>query len=229
MFIFFTEGYPCRLSDIFEIRQGIAAPYMKHKVIPKTDHIYKLIYPADLNMVFKTLNIDSLSDFHSEKELNQAKLLTEEDYLISCKGIVKGFSLLYSADKLASGPRKARKAVVATNQFIIMRPRPNFQEVYGLPYLHNLLDLLIPKMNQMTETRSEKSVLRYITISDIENITLELPVQKAEIKRKEFDTIYKSWKKNLELFSKSDEQLKAYNDKTIDQFKIQLPELSKRK
>jgi hypothetical protein len=84
-------------------------------------------------------------------------------------------------------------------------------------------------MNEMTETRSEKTILRYVTISDIENIMLVLPTQKAESKLKEFETIYKSWKKHLELFSKSDELLKAYNQKAIDQLKIQIPELPKRK
>ena len=229
MFVFFTQGYPCRLSDIFEIRQGIATPYLKHKVNPEAGHVYKLIYPADLNLVFKSLDVHSLSEFHSEKELNPARLLTADDYLISCKGIVKGFTLLHSADQLAAGPRTVRKGVVATNQFIIARPRPSFQEAYGVPYLHNLLEMLIPTMNEMTASQSEKTVFRYITIRDIENISLELPTKGAEMKRKEFETLYKSWKKHLELFSKSDELLKAHNQKAIDEFKIRIPEPVKRK
>jgi hypothetical protein len=224
MFFFFAEHYRYTLSEMFEIRQGIATPYLKHKAGSKNSHLYKLIYPADLNILFKSLEVNQLTDFKSDKELSTGKLLSSDDYLLSCKGIVKGFSMLYSDVALSAGNTKPYKGIVATNQFIIARPRAGIKEIYGVPYLHNLLDILVPYMNEMTVNKAGKSILRYITISDIVDISLELPIKNAETKRKEFESVYKSWKKNLDLFHKSEELLSAEKIKLSETLKIKLPE-----
>jgi hypothetical protein len=228
MLLLLVNSYRYALSDIFDVRQGSGIPYIKEERKSKNAKKYKLLYPADLNQVFKSLDGLPLSDYQVEREINPEKILTAEDYILTCKGIIRGFSMQHSKVAISAAKENGSTGMLPSNHFIVLRAREISKEMYGIPYMHNLLDLLVPKLNEFTEQRAGKKLLRYITISDIVNITLDLPLKNWSNKEKDFDAVYKPWKKNLDQFSKTELILKDYNNKLMEEINIQWRDLQKK-
>ena len=222
MLLMMVNGFRYSLAEIFEIWQGIAPPIPTKNELLNANNIYKMVYPADLGQVFKSLYTQQLAEFGTEREIKREKLLTADDYLISCKGIIKGFSLQHSEIAPFTQIAGSFKGVLASNQFIVVRPRPSFKEMYGVPYLHNILDILIPKMNEMTDSSIEKKRLRYITIKDISYISIELPVKECAFKREEFESLHHSWKESLKQFTKMESMLRDHNLIHLNDLKIEI-------
>ncbi len=106
------------------------------------------------------------------KPVNVKKVLIKEDYIIYTRGIPRGFSM-------QNAPIGNELNVVATHQFICLRPRTKLIEVY-LPYLHLVLDLFVEKdLKKLFDSKLIKSGDRYnvfnsVNIKEIRNMELTI-------------------------------------------------------
>ena len=211
------------LSELFKIKQGLAIQTKKKSSNQEGKYRYKVIYPSNLNEPFKTLNINDLTDCFTDKEITTDKLLTKEDYIVSCKGVIKGFPMLNSENAIKKVIESNYQGIIASNHFITLRPFPSTQKgLFSLDFMDNVLDLVVDKMSEFIKNSSGPNKKNHITIFEIGNISIEMLLALNEEKIKEFDRIYKDWKNCRDSFLKVETQLKDFNNTLVKQLKIKL-------
>jgi hypothetical protein len=107
-----------------------------------------------------------------KKTINKKKILRDADYIIYTRGVPRGFSMLKSEidDDLN---------VVATHQFICLRPRTNLIDFF-LPYLHLVMDLFVDRdlkkiFDSKLKLNGEKyGVFNSIGIKEIKDIEITM-------------------------------------------------------
>jgi hypothetical protein len=123
------------------------------------------------------------------------KLLQPTDFLISIRGRIKGFSMLYAIES---------SELVCSNHFIHLKPRNYIIADMHMPYLHLLLDCLVKQINMdfrdkgSSSTNSLKvdelrtySINLHINIEEQKKVTKEyeerhLEIQQANLKYDQF-------------------------------------------
>jgi hypothetical protein len=131
----------------------------------------------------------------SKKAVSKNKILNKEDYLIYTKGVPKGFSMLNNSISES-------KNLVASHQFICLRPRTELIEVH-LPYLHLILDVFVEKkLDQIFKEKEDIKGNKYgsfnsITIKEISKIELTI-LKSVDSQKKVFDQ-YNKIKEEVEV------------------------------
>ena len=233
------QSYKHKLSDLFDIKQGIA---IKPGSNLKGKYRYKAVFPSMMNSPFKVLDSNELNDFYTDTELSEEKLLTKDDYLIACKGLIKGFSLFQSESCLKSIKNEKMHGVVASNHLIILRPKPiTHMFISDTYFLHNLLDMVVERITgYLSDNKGKKQ--QYITIADLKNINIGLhwnsldeelqkigPDKLEEFKKvfgekiEAFQQLFADWDEKLKAFNEANTKLKEFNTQLQNQIRVTLP------
>ena len=220
MFLF-TENMRLTLSELFEIKQGVALSSKKEIEKSFGQYTYKVIYVSDLGNPYHLLDFEELTDYATDTKIKEEKLLTLNDYIISCKGEIKGFSLSKSSNIFNSISELNYSGLFVSNHFIILRPRPSILMMYGNSYfLHNILDLLIPIINDSISQNADKKIMPYITIGEIEKYSILLPGAGFLKQLTDFEKVYQSWSDKFEKLQEANETLKKFNDELLNEIKV---------
>lgn len=239
LLLLLEQSYKHKLSDLFDIKQGIAIKLGSNL---KGKYRYKAVFPSMINSPFKVLDSTELNDFYTDSELSEEKLLTKDDYLIACKGLIKGFSLFQSESCFKSMKNEKPHGVVASNHLIILRPKPIAHMFISDTYfLHNLLYMVVERITDYLSNNKGKKQ-QYITISDLKNINIGLhwtsldeELQKAGPEKLEefkkvfgekiaaFQRLFADWDEKLKAFNEVNTKFKEFNNELQNQIKITLP------
>lgn len=143
------------------------------------------------------------SDLSGSKRLidiPEKKIILENDYLLSIRGSLKGYSMLENS-KLLDGIN-----LVSSNHFIHLRPRKMSLDQMYIPYLHFALDLLVEKklnenyrqIKEMKDAEGVKqSAYNSLKVEDLKN--MELSIYKDKEKQVEvYNNLMQEYEKFLE-------------------------------
>ena len=218
MILFFLIGMNSKykLSDLYEIRQGV--PLIKNVLTEEHEAAhYKVINHSSIANSLKILSKENLNEYslvqdpRKEKSL-RSKLLSSEDYLITCKGTtVKGFSLYYCKDLINGIENDGyHQGVIASANFIVLTPHPWVSKIFGYSYyLPNMLDLLVSAISNQIEANNNAN--KFITINDISNWTLDLTTENIGSELEKFSGFYSPYEKNLLELNEKMINLENYN------------------
>ena len=210
-----------RVKDLFEVKQGftVVSPKNSSKDTDSLPNKYKVINLSGINTSSRFLNINDLADHSSEKPVSPDKLLTRNDYLLSCKGVVKGFSLRFSDEIFDDlNHQSTFKGIIASNHFFILRLRKieesNSKDTY---FFHNLLDIISAELNKIANNK--KGIAKYLTIGDVENYTFNLSDFDLDERIEKFNGLFKVYEHHLRESYLAKKQLdvlnKSFSDKII--------------
>ncbi len=154
-----TGKFELTLSDVFKIESGLkilsgkdaeTVNMINPSMIPKLEY-----YPiTESLMEVKTSNI------------KPERFLSPNDYLISSKQNIRGYSLLNTNNIEGN-------FVVASEHFIVLKYKPTWNAIFGNSYLvHKLLDLLVKKL--AAEKSKKSGNQKYITIDDVSRASITL-------------------------------------------------------
>jgi hypothetical protein len=212
MFLF-SKTHTYTIGDLFEIFQGTAIISKKSQKNNSAGFKYKTIYISDLANKYETLNFIELNDYEPVKNLKKEKILTEKDYLLTCKGVIKGYALCKSLEIFNKIITKKYLGIVASNHFIVLRPRASTIEIFQNSYLlYNIIDLIIPELNQLISKKSNKVKLPYITISELENYSFSIPGSNLNELITEFQKLYNERQENIKELQEADNAIKVFNE-----------------
>ena len=239
LFLLKTSSFTHKLSDLFEMKQGLAVDTTQTK---KGENKYKVVYPSRLNNPFKTLDIMELSDYYTSSKLSEDKLLSKMDYIIAAKGLIKGFSMYHSEECLKAVKKEDALGIIGTNHLIILSPKPQTLETFSSSYfLHNLLDQVVNKIIKIKNS-NKNTKQNYLTIGELKDIEIEFKwirpdlndektdSQKLDhfkehysLKLKSFNNLYMDWENKLAKFKKADQTLSEFNEKLKEEVIISFP------
>ena len=107
---------------------------------------------------------------------------------------------------------KENLGIVASNHFIVLRPRVSTIEIFKNSYLlYNIIDIIIPELNQFISKKSNKVKLPYITISELENYSFSIPGSNLNELITEFQKLYNERQENISNLIKIDEKISRFN------------------
>ncbi len=172
------------IGDLFEVFNGVLED--RHlPIVAETNSEINFIRVnsfSDSNALFDKQQLDEIqlgqvkkkenlfTNTNDRKPVNDKKVLIKEDYIIYTRGLPRGFSML-------NAPIGNELNVVATHQFICLRPRTKLIEVY-MPYLHLVLDLFVEKdLKELFDSKLIKngdkySVFNSVNIKEIKDMEL---------------------------------------------------------
>jgi hypothetical protein len=211
MFLFSkTQNY--KLGDLFEITQGSAIISNKSLIPEESSQRYKTIYISNLTTKYEALEFVELKDYFPNKKIKEGKLITSKDYIITCKGVVKGYAMCKAINLFKDLKLSNHKGIIASNHFIVLKPRQSTLEIFENSYLlYHLLDMIIPEFNNYINQNATRKKLPYITISEIENFSISLPGSSLFDIIKEFQSLYNKRKQVLTNLIEIDEKLSLFN------------------
>lgn len=219
MFLFQHISHQYTLSELFDIKQGLLLPSKsKRQNALNGVNKYKSLFISDMPAPYEPLNVDSLADFSLSKEIKKTHLLCKQDYLISTKGQIKGYALYHS--KAFEHDDIQNSGIIASNHFIVLKPRTSTLEAFGESYfIYNILDLIIPRLNTLAKQSTKENQTPYITISDLQNFTINLPDAKAlnELNRT-FLELNKDFEFKIKEMHESRNKLNSYNKSLESKF-----------
>lgn len=157
------------LDSAFEIRLGnILQP--KYKSDNARDGFkYRVVYSGDFAGGQRVLDINGLTTVYLNKEIKKNKELRKDDYLISAKGGIKGFSLFHTLNTL----KENELPLAASNNLIIVRPKEELLKTNDILYLHNLLDLVVTHIRETAaNTVSTGGTQQSLTIRSLAKTSL---------------------------------------------------------
>ena len=212
MFLF-SKTHTYTIGDLFEIFQGTAIISKKSQINSLGGIKHKSIYISDLPNKYETLNYSELNDYEPVKNLKKEKILTGKDYLLTCKGVIKGYALCKSQNLFNKMDSKEYLGIVASNHFIVLRPRASTIEIFQNSYLlYNIIDLIIPKLNQFVSKKRNKAKLPYITISELENYSFLIPGSNLNELITEFQKLYNERQEKIKELQGADNAIKVFNE-----------------
>jgi hypothetical protein len=182
------------IGDLFEVFSGIIEEnhlpileetheevvFLRINSLKEHEYIYKKFELIESARSKKSLKQSLIQ----QKAVKKDKILNKEDYLIYTKGVPKGFSMLNNSISES-------KKLVASHQFICLRPRTELIEIY-LPYLHLILDVFVEKkLDQIFRAKGETKGNNYgafnsITIKEISKMELVI-LKSVDSQKKVFD------------------------------------------
>lgn len=211
MFLF-SKTHTYTIGELFEIFQGTAIISKKSQINISDGIKYKTIYISDLPNKYETLNFFELNSYESLKKIKKEKLLTEKDYLVTCKGVIKGYALCKSPDIFNEITSNEYQGMLASNHFIVLRPRKSTIQIFQNSYLlYNIIDIIIPELNQFISRKRNKEKLSYITISELENYSFSMPGSNLNELINEFQKLYNERQENISNLIKLDKTISQFN------------------
>lgn len=211
MFLF-SKSSNYTLGDLFELSQGPAIISKKSLIIESHSQRYKTIYISDLATKYEALNFSEINDYNSNKKIKEEKLLTDKDYIITCKGVIKGYAMCKSPSLFNDLKLNGYEGLVASSHFIVLKPRQSTLEIFNNSYLlYNLIDVIIPKLNKYVNQNKSRKKIPYITISEIENFSISLPGTDLFDLINEFQSLYNKRKEIISSLVEIDEKLNSFN------------------
>lgn len=218
-------NYRYTLSELFEIKLGVAIVSKKESVKEVGELRYKVIYVSDLKSEYKTLDFNTLTPYATDKQIKPTKLLSHNDYVMSCKGEVKGLSLNSVKDIFPISDESGYAGILVSNHFIILRPRQTTLNIFNnITFLHNILDLLLPQINEYVKQKIDGKKLPFITISELERFSIQLPGGNGlQEKTEAFDNIYTEWRSKYEELRKLIKIMGKFNNSLLNDLKIEFP------
>lgn len=193
------------IGDLFEIFSGIIEENHKSVLEDTEEEVVFLRINSLKDHEYKYKRFELVESDRSKKSLKQSsiqqkairkdKLLNKEDYLVYTKGVPKGFSMLNNSISES-------KKLVASHQFICLRPRTELIEAH-LPYLHLVLDVFVEKkLEQIFRAKEEIKGNKYgafnsVTIKEISKMNLTI-LKSVDSQKKVFDQ-YNKIKVELEV------------------------------
>lgn len=132
--------------------------------------------------------------------------ITNKDFIINRVGQTKGCSLLQSDFDFD------KYKVIPSHHFLICSPRQIILD--KLPFSHAVLEILLNdlitkknKPDNKSNQRNEKPKSNYITVREIENIEVEIPLEKFNLLKSAFDPPYNIYATSYKNFMISKEDL----------------------
>ncbi|HPR13630.1 MAG TPA: hypothetical protein PLV06_14680 [Bacteroidales bacterium] len=187
-----------RIKDLFEVWQGITTNRDRdeYPAKKKMSAKYKVVNLSSINDCTGMITSDRLVDYTPARNIPEEKLLTKNDYLISCKGEVKGFSMINS--QMFFETKKNTKTfpwLAASNHYLVLRPRMlsgiGHEEII---YLHNLLSIFIPELDNLARSRPGNT--KYLTLNDVANYKIRYPDKRVGIIN-EFNRLFNEYSEKL--------------------------------
>jgi hypothetical protein len=201
-----------QVRDVFDVWQGITLlqPHEKTVDANPRQHLYKVINLSGINACSKVIDESNLIDYPSERDKSHDKLLAEHDYLISCKGEVRGYSLLNSKEVLDNIKKQGScDGLVASNHFLILRPRMcSTLSSEEIRFLHNILDIILLKFKLIAT--GKPGIAKYLTINDVANYSIHYPYT-GSFEIEKFDDIFKRYLEKLHELKEVKKELDSYN------------------
>ena len=148
LLLLLTPKFP--LSEAFDFSQGNILQPRNKLILTGKENYCHVIYPGDISTCDKKIDINKLTLINLPKPIKYSKILKKEDYLISAKGGIKGFSL-YNTLK---NSEEADTPLAASNNLIVVRPKEEALRYNTIQYLHNLLDLVVQRLRDEREKES---------------------------------------------------------------------------
>lgn len=211
MFLF-SKKSNYTLGELFELSQGAAIISKKSLINESNSQSYKTIYISDLATKYEILNFTELDDYTTNRKIKEEKLLTDKDYIITCKGLIKGYAMCKSLALFNDLKLNGYKGLVASNHFIVLKPRQSTLEIFKNSYLlYNIIDIIIPELNKHINQRNARKTLPYITISEIENFSISLPGTDLFDLINEFQPLFNKRKEVINDLKEIDEILDSFN------------------
>jgi hypothetical protein len=102
------------------------------------------------------------------------KLLQPTDFLISIRGRIKGFSMLYTIES---------SELVCSNHFIHLKPRNYIISDMYMPYLHLLLDCLVKQINMNFKEIKGSSLTNSLKVDELRKFGINLHTNIEEQKK----------------------------------------------
>lgn len=174
------------VGDLFEIYNGVIEErhlpimaetnselnFIRINSFTENGVLHEKIRLRELQEIHTNKREDPSKKLPEKKPINEKKILRNADYIIYTRGMPRGFSMLKSdiGDDLN---------VVATHQFICLKPRTNIIEVY-LPYLHLVMDLFVDRdLKNIYESKLKLNGEKYgifnsIGIKEIKDIEITI-------------------------------------------------------
>ncbi len=194
-----TELVEFNLTDLFEIRTGIIEDKYSNAVQDNPDLTNKISFLRlssfnDMNGLIDFDNLGSKKQKSDSNRINTSpeniaskkenekipanRLLDKHDFLISTRGIPKGYSLLksYTIKDIYA---------VATHHFISLRPRMKLLNMH-VPFLHLMLEVMVKmQLRQLFNVRKvqeEGKIASFnsIKINDLSSIKISIPTDMLE-------------------------------------------------
>jgi hypothetical protein len=215
MFLFQNTARYYSFSELFEIKQGPMLPSKKNNEgNQESGYRYKSIFISDIPASGQPLDPELLATFSSSKVMKNTHLLKKEDYLISSKGQIKGYAL-YRSNAFEDGGKGEYLGLVASNHFLVLRPRASTLDAFGTTnFIYNLLDLLIPQFNNLAKQGRKKSGVQFLTISDLQHFSIQMPENGIfEELQREFMQIHQEYESRLKALNLSKVNLEKYNQR----------------
>lgn len=201
-----------QLKDQFEIWQGITVAQTKEKdpELQLPSQAYKLVNLSGIDPCSRQIDDEKLLEYYPARDIKTNKLLKRCDYLISCKGEVKGYSMLYSENVFKEIEKtKSSRGLVASNHFLVLRPRMVAEtSINELRFLHNLLDILIPSLKKLASEKGGKA--KYLNINDVADYTFNFPYSNAK-ELENFNSVIAKYNSRLNDLTMAKRDLDEYN------------------
>lgn len=199
--------YP--LSEAFEFSQGSILQPRNRADNAGKDNLCRVIYSGDFSTCDKEIDIDKLPLVSLSKPIKATKILRKEDYLISAKGGIKSFSLYQSL----KNRREGSLPIAASNNLIVVRPKPEAIESNGILYMHNLLDLVIHHIRmQDDKPEATESKNQVVTIKSLSELKIHmLAMQQVMGYQAKFSDIIKRWEATYDQLREIQKELDSLN------------------
>jgi hypothetical protein len=197
------------IKDLFEVFSGIVEDnhlpilegtqdeitFLRINSLKDQKFKYKRFELVESNRSKDSLLESTKQDSTQKSAVKKSKILNKADYLIYTRGIPKGFSMLNNSISES-------KNLVASHQFICLRPKMELIDVY-LPYLHLVLDVFVEKkLDQIFKEKEEIKGNKYgafnsITIKELGKMELAI-LNSVDSQKKVFEQ-YNKIKEEVEV------------------------------
>ena len=205
MLLLFLPVKKFRLGDHFLIRQGFTINDQS-----TGSSRYKILNMGDISLCEDTdLNTHLLKDYFSDRDLND-KTINANDYIITCKGVVKGISLLRFQQEIT----QSEFGIIPSNHFLILTPKASpvgLSELNenDISFLHNLLNYFIGQLDKIASEKSGSN--KYLTISDCENFEFSFDSQMDVLM--EYNPLYRKYLSLVKQMKELKQQISYFNNR----------------
>jgi hypothetical protein len=210
-----TANYKCRLDDFFEIKQGMNISKSDFNNAGKCS--YKVIQMSDIVVEEKELDLQKLAILSSDKALPENKLLSQNDYVITCKGAnPKGKSILYT--DLSNLTKDATDGLIINSHLISLTPKKSIDNIPNdnfIAFLHNLLDIYLNKFSETNKNLAKEDQSLHLTVKALKEVQFKISMQEIMNQFAEFEKIYIGWKKSFEGYLMHKKKLEAFNENQL--------------
>lgn len=196
------------LREAFEFSQGTIVTPRGNAEDKGEKYTYRVVYAGDFSPCDKYIDIEKLPIISLPKPIKEERVLGKEDYLICAKGSLKGISMYHTLKE----KQESDIPLVASNNLIVARPKPEALAINGILYLHNLLDLIIQHLKEEGVREASSSSQSLITIGALNELMINHLDSKRVVEYQErFNSVSTRWEKAYSDLKAIDGELKELN------------------